>query len=136
VIEEEVGHDGVAISLNHFMSRGMCRAAARNGIKQCELVGFAIISLGPRRVGLFRLSDDWRALDADQARLPMPPRESGVPPKPPKPVEPLDAARGAVAAALGMSGGRAIACASLPSLVRCGGVPHRVRHVACNDERR
>jgi hypothetical protein len=37
VIGEEVGRDGVAISLSCFMERGMCRAAARHGIKQVEL---------------------------------------------------------------------------------------------------
>jgi hypothetical protein len=38
VLEQEVGHDGVAISLGCFMERGMCRAAARYGIKQVELL--------------------------------------------------------------------------------------------------
>jgi hypothetical protein len=43
VLEQEVGHDGVAISLGCFMERGMCRAAARYGIKQVELLGFVML---------------------------------------------------------------------------------------------
>ena len=89
VIEEEVGHDGSAISLREFMRRGMCRATARIGIKQCELVGFVNVTMGHRRVNVFRLAAGWRGLDMDeakrrvaQARFPMPPRPSSVPPKP------------------------------------------------------
>jgi hypothetical protein len=88
VIEDEVGNDGSAISLGRFMERGMCRAAARYGIKQVEALGFAVIGMGPRRVNVFRLADGWRALDAHEAkrrvklaRLAMPQRQS-APPKP------------------------------------------------------
>ena len=46
VIEAEVRRGAVAISLGQFMARGMCRAAAQNGIKQVELLGFVAISMG------------------------------------------------------------------------------------------
>jgi hypothetical protein len=94
VVEEQAPHGAVGISLAQFMSQGMCRAAARFGIKQVELLGFVSVSMGPRRVNVFRLSDGWRGLDADeakrrvaQARLPMPPRASSAPPKPVPQVE-------------------------------------------------
>jgi hypothetical protein len=90
VILDHVGHDAAAISLAQFMERGMCcRSTARIGIKQCELVDFVTVSMGHRRVNVFRRSDGWRGLDADEAkrrvrlaRLPMPPRASSVPSKP------------------------------------------------------
>jgi hypothetical protein len=56
---EQAGRDGVAISLREFMQRGMCRAAARHGIKQVEALGFVVIGMGPRRVCVFQLSDGW-----------------------------------------------------------------------------
>jgi hypothetical protein len=59
VIEQEVGHDGVAISLEHFMSRGMCRSAARNGIKRSS--GSALSASGWRSV-MARRAAHWRAL--------------------------------------------------------------------------
>jgi hypothetical protein len=47
------------------------------------------VSMGPRRVNVFRLSDGCRGLDMDEAkrrvklaRLPTPPRASSMPPKP------------------------------------------------------
>jgi hypothetical protein len=99
LIEQEIGHGCAAISLDQFMDTGMCRSAARYGIKQCEALGFVAITTGARRVSLFKLTDGWRALGADeaarrikQARLPTPPRASRVPPKPVRqvkaPVEP------------------------------------------------
>ena len=85
VLSELVGQDDVAISLGRFMERGMCRAAARYGIKQCVAVGFVSVGMGPRRVNVFRLADGWRALDAHEAarlvKLAKLPRQS-VPPKP------------------------------------------------------
>ena len=49
-------------------------------------------SAGPHRANVFRLTDDWRTVDAVEAarlvklaRLPMPPRMTA--PKPPKPVK-------------------------------------------------
>jgi hypothetical protein len=54
-----------------------------------EFAAWIRITIGPRRVSVFRLADGWKSLDADeakrrvaQARLPMPPRASSVPPKP------------------------------------------------------
>ena len=47
------------------------------------------VSMGPRRVNVFWLSDGWRGLDMDEAkrrvklaRLPTPPRQISAPPKP------------------------------------------------------
>ena len=96
VIEHEIEHsgDGVAISLEQFMAHGMCRAAARYGIKQCECVGFITVAAAARRVNTFAFCDGWRALDADeaarrvkQAKLPKPQRADSEP-VPPKPVKP------------------------------------------------
>jgi hypothetical protein len=90
VFDLEQAGRGVAISLDKFMEQcDLCRSAVRYGIKQCELLGFAVITIGPRRVSQFRLAEGWRGLDADEAkrrvrlaRLPTPPRASSVPPKP------------------------------------------------------
>jgi hypothetical protein len=43
VVEDEVRRGGSAISLDTLMERGMCRAAARYGIKQVELFGFVML---------------------------------------------------------------------------------------------
>ena len=70
VIEEEVAAhgNGVVIPLDEFMARGMCRTAAQFGIRQCECLGLIKVEIGPRRVNVFRLCDDWRALDKVEAK--------------------------------------------------------------------
>ena len=95
-IEGEVmrGGDGVAIPLTTFTSNGgMCRTAARFGIKQCERLGFISIGTGLRHANTFRLVDGWRTIGADEAarlvklaKLPKPPQVAAPKPvKPPKP---------------------------------------------------
>ena len=65
VLEQEVGHDGVAISLGCFMERGMCRAAARYGIKQVELLGFVMLKA---YLGADRTDDAQRMLNVRRPR--------------------------------------------------------------------
>ena len=64
VLEQEVGHDGVAISLGCFMERGMCRAAARYGIKQVELLGVMLKAY----LGADRADDARRLLSVRRPR--------------------------------------------------------------------
>ena len=88
VIEEEVRGGGSAITLDELMDRAdLCRSSVRRGIRQCELVGFIAVAMGPRRVNLFKLSDGWKSLDAAEAKRrmklakePTPPRQSSAPP--------------------------------------------------------
>jgi hypothetical protein len=90
VIEEEVRGGGSAITLDQLMDRAdLCRSSVRRGIRQCELVGFIAVAMGPRRVNLFKLSDGWKSLDAAEAKRrmklakePTPPRQISAPPKP------------------------------------------------------
>ena len=69
-IENELSKhgDGVAISLSGMMAlTGLCRAATRYGIRQCERLRFVVISVGERRVHWFAMADGWKTLDADEA---------------------------------------------------------------------
>jgi len=103
VIESEVERGMASISLNDFTQRfGCSRAGARYGLKQCALLGFVSIDMGPRRVNVFALADGWKSIDRVEAsrlvqlaKLPKPPRASTPEPAPtpkpvkqPKPVEP------------------------------------------------
>jgi hypothetical protein len=60
--------DGAAVSLNRFLELGLCRTAARYGIRQCERLGFITVGVGARRVRVFRMADGWKFLDADEAK--------------------------------------------------------------------
>ena len=97
-IESEIDRsgDGAAIPLTMFAANGICRAAARFGVKQCERLGFVSIGTGLRHANTFRLVDGWRAVDTVEARrqvllarlpkLPQPRCVAASPPvKPPKP---------------------------------------------------
>jgi hypothetical protein len=96
VIEDEVRRGGSAISLDTLMdATGLCRSSVRRGIRQCELVEFIAVSMGPRHNNLFKLADGWRNVDkADeakrrikQAKLPTPPRQISAPPRAVRPVK-------------------------------------------------
>ena len=72
----------------------MGRCSVRRGLRLAEELGFISVAVGPRHNHEFRLVDDWRDVDADeakrrvkQARLPTPPRPRSVPPKPVRPVK-------------------------------------------------
>lgn len=95
VIEDE-GRRGVStISLDTLSElSGLCRSSVRRGVRQLEELGFVVISMTPRRVSLFKLSDGWKSLDPNevklrlkQAREPTPPRPRTVSPKPSRPVK-------------------------------------------------
>ena len=86
-IEREVerGGDNVPISLTTFTSDGgMCRAAARYGIKQCERLGFISIGVGARYSNTFTLTDEWRTVDAVEARRQVQLAKLPKPPQPPR----------------------------------------------------
>ena len=69
VIEDALSRsgDGVAISLNQFLALGLCRTAARYGVKQCERVGLVTVNTGPGRVHVFMMADGWKSISADEA---------------------------------------------------------------------
>lgn len=94
--------NGTAISLGQFTALGLCRTAARYGVRQCERLGFVTVEVGPRQVHVFSMADGWKSIDADEAERRMalahqpPARRARIstarvePPKPvrvPKPVE-------------------------------------------------
>ena len=91
--EIERNGDSVAIPLTTFTSRGgMCRTAARFGIKQCERLGFISVGTGVRHANTFRLISDWKSIGAVEAarqvqlaKLPKPPKLPQV--AAPKPVQ-------------------------------------------------
>lgn len=71
-VEREVARGGgVATMSFHDLVRrcGLSRSAAFNGLKQVELLGFAIVDIGPRPrfVRTMKLADHWRSIDQDQA---------------------------------------------------------------------
>ena len=90
VIEQKAGRGAVAISLDTFMGEtGLGRCSVRRSVRLAEELGFISVAVGPRHNHEFRLTDDWRDVDADeakrrvaQARLPTPPRPRTAPPKP------------------------------------------------------
>jgi hypothetical protein len=94
-VEAEVRRGGGAITLEQLMElTDLCRSSVRRGVRQCEELGFAVVTMGPRRANLFQLSDGWRAIDTDEAerlakqsRLPTPPRQTSAPAKPVRPVK-------------------------------------------------
>jgi len=90
VIEVLAGRGAIAITLDRLMERcDLCRSSVRCGIRQIEELNFVTIEVGHRRASLFKLSDSWKSVDANEAarrvgraRLPTPPRASSAPPKP------------------------------------------------------
>ena len=74
---------------------GVSRASVNFGLKQIVQCGFVTISVGRRHINTFRFADDWKSLDADEAKrrvalakLPKPPVARALPPKPVKPPKP------------------------------------------------
>jgi hypothetical protein len=94
-VEQLAGRGAVAITLEQLMElTDLCRSSVRRGIRQCELVGFIAVAMGPRRVNLFKLCDGWKSLDAAEAKRrmklakePTPPRQSSAPPRAVRPVK-------------------------------------------------
>jgi hypothetical protein len=96
--------NGTAISLGQFTALGLCRTAARYGIRQCERVGLIKVEVGPRQVHVFSFRDGWKTVDADEAARRMalahqrPSRRARIntvrePVEPPQPVEVKPVAR-------------------------------------------
>jgi hypothetical protein len=74
----------VNLSLGWFIARRMTRASACNGVKQLAALGFVYVEIGKCRTNTFTLCDDWKSIDADEAkrrmaiaRLPKPQKASG-----------------------------------------------------------
>jgi hypothetical protein len=76
--------------------------AARNGVRQVRALGFVTVTAGRRRVRLFSLTDQWRAINAEEAArrvmLTRQPQHASSPTptptaKPPQPVKPPKVSR-------------------------------------------
>jgi hypothetical protein len=97
LIEGEIERHGGTASISRVAIErtGVSRASVNFGLKQIVQCGFMTISVGRRHINTFRLADDWKSLDADEAKrrvalakLPKPPVARALPPKPVKPPKP------------------------------------------------
>ena len=87
------GGDTAALSHGQFKAWGVARCSSCYAVKALVALGFVTVASGKRRANVFRLCEDWRALDASEAaRLEQSAREAKpqaasrkVVPKPPKP---------------------------------------------------
>ena len=82
LIEGEIERHGGTASISRVAIErtGVSRASVNFGLKQIVQCGFVTISVGRRHINTFRLADDWKSLDADEAKrrvalakLPKPP---------------------------------------------------------------
>jgi hypothetical protein len=69
VIQKAIGKDGsAAISFTDFMfTHRIGRPSISKGLKQLDALGMIEIARGPRAGNVFRLSNRWRAINADEA---------------------------------------------------------------------
>ena len=76
------GGDTAALSHGQFKAWGVARCSSCYAVKALVALGFVTVASGKRRANVFRLCEDWRALDASEAaRLEQSAREAKPQPR-------------------------------------------------------